>query len=140
MRHLDITLMFVSLWLLASMVIDAVTPKDLSIYMIGAAIAPATAVSAALYWLRVPTIDFGVVFATTWMVSEMILELITPQPLSPVMAAVAIAPLALVGIVVNYQGWRSAKTFPRTVDSAAHPGDAPAQEAPAVPARSEQSL
>ena len=64
MRHLDIVAMFASLWLLASMVLDATTPDELTVYMIGAAIAPVTVVSAVLYWLRVPTLDFAVVFAT----------------------------------------------------------------------------
>jgi hypothetical protein len=75
-RHVDAAIMFVSLWLLASMLLDALTPKELNVYMIGAAIAPATAIAAALYWLRVPTLDFAVVFATAWMVSAMVLEVI----------------------------------------------------------------
>ena len=40
MRHLDVAVMFASLWLLASMLIDVLTPKELTVYMIGAAIAP----------------------------------------------------------------------------------------------------
>jgi hypothetical protein len=111
-RHVDAAIMFVSLWLLASMVLDAVTPKELSVYLIGAAIAPATAISAALYWLRVPTLDFAVVFATVWMVSEMVLELVTPSPLSPVMSIVAVGPLVIVGIVINVQGRRRSKPKP----------------------------
>ena len=35
-RRIDIAAMFVSLWLLASMVIDVLTPKELTVYMIGA--------------------------------------------------------------------------------------------------------
>ncbi len=106
MKLIDITAMFVGLWLLTSMVIDVLTPKELTVYMIGAAIAPATAVSAILYWLRVPTIDFAVAFATLWMVSVMVLELITPKPLSPLMAVVAVAPMLVVGAVINFQCWR----------------------------------
>lgn len=106
MKLIDITAMFVGLWLLTSMVIDVLTPKELTVYMIGAAIAPATAVSAILYWLRVPTIDFAAVFATLWMVSVMVLELITPKPLSPLMAVVAVAPMLVVGAVINFQCWR----------------------------------
>jgi hypothetical protein len=105
-KLIDITAMFVGLWLLTSMVIDVLTPKELTVYMIGAAIAPATAVSAILYWLRVPTIDFAVVFATLWMVSVMVLELITPKPLSPLMAVVAVVPMLVVGAVINFQCWR----------------------------------
>ena len=41
MRHpLDFSLAAVTLWLLASMIIDAMTPKWLTVYMIGAALAP----------------------------------------------------------------------------------------------------
>jgi hypothetical protein len=104
--------MFVSLWLLASMVIDAVTPTELSVYLIGAAIAPATAVSAALYWLRVPTLDFSVAFATVWMASEMVLEMVTPKPLSPLMAVAAVLPMLVVGIVINVKSWRRSKPLP----------------------------
>jgi hypothetical protein len=111
-RHVDAAIMFVSLWLLASMVIDAVTPNELSVYLIGAAIAPATVISAVLYWLRVPTLDFAVVFATVWMASEMVLEMVTPKPLSPLMAVVAVAPMLIVGAIVNVQYWRRTRPKP----------------------------
>jgi hypothetical protein len=111
-RHVDAAIMFVSLWLLASMVIDAATPKEFSVYMIGAALAPATVISGVLYWLRVPTVDFAVVFATAWMISEMALEMLTPAPLSPLMAVVAVAPLLIVGTVVNVQHWRRSRPKP----------------------------
>ena len=109
MRQVDAAIMFVSLWLLASMVIDAVTPTELSVYLIGAAIAPATVISGALYWLRVPTLDFAAVFATVWMATEMVLEMLTPAPLSPLMALVAVAPMLIVGAVINVQYWRGTK-------------------------------
>lgn len=109
MRRFDVAAMFGSLWLLASMVIDAATPKELSVYMIGAAIAPATAISATLYWLRVPRTDFAVIFATLWMISVMVLELITPKPLSPLMVVIAFVPLVIVGIVLNFQYWRRSR-------------------------------
>ena len=109
MRRFDVAAMFGSLWLLASMVIDAATPKELSVYMIGAAIAPATAISATLYWLRVPRTDFAVIFATLWMISVMVLELITPKPLSPLMVLIAFVPLVIVGIVLNFQYWRRSR-------------------------------
>ena len=64
MRRFDVVAMFASLWLLASMVIDVATPKELTVFMIGAAIAPATGITALLYWARVPTLDFAVSFAT----------------------------------------------------------------------------
>ena len=93
MRRFDVVAMFVSLWLLASMVIDVATPKELTVYMIGAAIAPATTITALLYWLRVPTLDFAVSFATLWLVSGIVIELITPKPLSPFVALVTVAPM-----------------------------------------------
>ena len=109
MKRFDVAAMFVSLWLLASMVLDVATPKELTVYMIGAAIAPAATISALLYWLRVPRFDFVVSFATLWMVSGMLIEVITPKPLSPLIAIVAIAPMVIVGTVFklgNWRGWR----------------------------------
>ena len=105
MRRFDIAAMFGSLWLLASMLIDAVTPKELTVYMIGAAIAPATIISAIFYWLRVPTIDFAVIFATLWMISAMAIEFVTPTPLSPLLTVVALAPMVIVGITINTLHW-----------------------------------
>lgn len=106
MKHIDAVIMFVSLWLLASMLLDALTPPELNVYMIGAALAPSIFITALLYWLRIPPLDFALAFATVWMVSEMVLEMITPKPLSPVLAAVAVAPLLMVGALVNIQAWR----------------------------------
>jgi hypothetical protein len=112
MRRFDVVAMFVSLWLLASMVLDVATPKELTVYMIGAAIAPAAAISAFMYWLRVPTFDFMVSFATLWMVSGMLIELITPKPLSPLIAIVAVAPVVIVGTVFNLRSWRGWRRRP----------------------------
>jgi hypothetical protein len=105
-RHLDLAAMFASLWLLASMVLDVITPKDLSVYMIGATLAPPVAVLALLYWKKVPRFDFVVALATLWMVTGIVLELITPTPMSPIAAIVAIAPLVAVGIAVHVRRWR----------------------------------
>jgi hypothetical protein len=88
------------------MVLDVLTPPELTVYAIGAALAPATAISALLYWLGVPRIDFAVCFAVLWMVSGMVLELISPQPLSPYMIIVVVLPTVVVGIVINFQRWR----------------------------------
>lgn len=106
MKRFDMIVMFVSLWLLASMVIDVLTPNELTVYAIGAAIAPATAISALLYWLEVPRIDFAVCFSVLWMVSGMVLELISPVPLSPLTIVVTLVPMLVVGAVINYQCWR----------------------------------
>ena len=115
MRRFDVIAMFGSLWLLASMIIDVATPKELNVYMIGAALAPATAITAILYWLRVPRLDFVVSFATLWMVSGMALELITPKPLSPLMAVVAVAPMLIAGTAINFQNWRRSRRKPISV-------------------------
>jgi hypothetical protein len=115
MRRFDVVAMFVSLWLLASMVIDVATPKELTVYMIGTAIAPATTITALLYWLRVPTLDFAVSFATLWLVSGMVIELITPKPLSPFLALVTVAPMVIVGIVINFQRWRRSRRKPISI-------------------------
>ena len=106
MKRFDAIVMFVSLWLLTSMVVDVLTPKELTIYAIGGALAPATLVSALLYWLEVPRIDFAVSFSVLWMVSAMVLEMISPEPLSLYMIVVALAPALAVGIVINYQRYR----------------------------------
>ena len=106
MKRFDAIVMSVSLWLLASMVLDILTPKELTVYAIGAALAPATAISVLLYWLGVPRIDFAVCFSVLWMISGMVLELISPQPLSPYMIIVVVLPTAAVGIVINFQHWR----------------------------------
>jgi hypothetical protein len=108
-KRFDLVAMFASLWLLASMVIDAATPKELNVYMIGATLAPMAAISTALWWLRVPLLDFSVVFATLWMASVMVLEIITPKPMSLLMAAIAVVPLLIVGTVINFQRWRRSK-------------------------------
>jgi len=108
-RQLDVAAMFVSLWLLASMAIDALTPKELTVYMIGAAIAPAIVILAVLYWKRVPRYDFAVAFATLWMTTWIVLEFITPKPLSLLVMVVAVAPLAVVGAVINLRRWRHSK-------------------------------
>lgn len=110
MKRFDAIVMFASLWLLASMVIDVLTPNELTVYAIGGALAPATAISALLYWLEVPRIDFAVCFSVLWMVSGMVLELISPVPLSPLMIVVTIVPVLLVGTVINVQCWR--RSFP----------------------------
>ena len=106
MRYVDGAVMFFSLWLLASMLLDALTPPELTFYMIGPAIAPAVIVAGFLYWLRIPPLDYAVVFGTLWMVSEMVLEMITPKPLSSLMAVAAVAPLLLAGILVNVRQWQ----------------------------------
>ena len=58
MKHpIDTAVIFGALWLLASMLIDVLTPKELSVYVIGAALAPLTIVGALFYHLRLPPRD-----------------------------------------------------------------------------------
>lgn len=106
MKRFDMIVMFVSLWLLASMAIDVLTPNELTVYAIGTALAPATAISALLCWMGVPRIDFAVCFSVLWMVSGMVLELISPAPLPPFMVVVTFLPMLVVGTVINFQSWR----------------------------------
>jgi hypothetical protein len=116
MKRFDAIVMFASLWLLASMVIDVLTPKELTVYISGVAIAPATAAAALLYWLGVPRIDFAVCFSVLWMVSGMVLELISPVPLSPYVIVVTLLPILVVGAVINFLCWR--RSFAPTVPDA----------------------
>lgn len=114
MRHpIDVAAMFGSLWLLAAMVIDAATPRELSVHAIAAATAPATVIAAVLYWLRIPRIDFAVSFATLWLITTMVIEMITPKPLSPLAMLVAIAPSLIVGTVINVMSFRERGRSPR---------------------------
>jgi hypothetical protein len=108
-RHLDVAVMFASLWLLASMVIDAITPQELTVYMIAGTIAPAIIILAILYWKRVSRFDFAVALATLWMVTWIVLELISPKPMSLLLAAVAAMPLLAVGAVVNLRRCRGSR-------------------------------
>jgi hypothetical protein len=115
MRYVDGAVMFFSLWLLASMLLDALTPPELTFYMIGPAIAPAVMIAGFLYWLRIPPLDFALVFGTLWMISEMALEMITPKPLSPLMAVAAVTPLLVAGLLRNVQHWRQSCPSTRSV-------------------------
>src|SRR5580693_7728764 len=63
--------MFAALWLLGSMVLDYLTPKELTVYMIAAATAPAVIGTALSYYLRFPQIDFLLILATLWLVAAL---------------------------------------------------------------------
>jgi hypothetical protein len=98
-RHpIDAAIMFTALWVLASMTLDILTPKELTAVMIGEAIAPAMLLTALLYVLRYPLIDFTIMFATLWLVSAMVIEWIAPTPLSPLMIFGAFLPAGIVGL------------------------------------------
>jgi hypothetical protein len=108
-RHLDVVVMFASLWLLASMVVDAITPPELTVYTIATAIAPAMIILAFLYWKRVSRFDFAVALATLWLATWIILELLSPTPMPLLIAAVAAVPMIAVGAVVNFRRWRESR-------------------------------
>jgi len=95
---IDVLVMFISLWLLVSMIIDKATPKELTVYMIGTALAPAGVITAVLYWLKVPRYDFSVCVSMLWLVSIIVIEIITPKPLSWMIAVIAFAPAACVAL------------------------------------------
>jgi hypothetical protein len=96
-QPIDTAIMFTALWVLASMTLDILTPKELTAVMIGAAIAPAMLLAALLYVLRYPLIDFIIMFATLWLVSTMVIEWVTPKPLSPLLIIAAFVPAGAVG-------------------------------------------
>ena len=121
MRRIDVAAMFMSLWLLATMVIDVLTPKELTAWIIGTAIAPAVIALAILYYKRVPMFDFAVTFAALWMVSWIALEIVTPTPLSLIVVVIAAVPLVVMGVIANVQYWqrrrRGADTNPASSSS-----------------------
>jgi hypothetical protein len=107
-RHpIDIAIMFAALWLLGSMVLDYLTPKELTVYMIAAAIAPAVIGTALSYYLRFPTIDFVLILATLWLVAALTIELISPVPLPGYLIGAALAPALIVGAILHWHSYRS---------------------------------
>jgi hypothetical protein len=99
--------MFAALWLLGSMVLDYLTPKELTIYMIAAATAPAVVGSALAYYLRFSTIDFVLILATLWLIAAFTLEWISPVPLPGFMIGAAVAPALIVGAILRWHHYRS---------------------------------
>jgi hypothetical protein len=98
MRHpVDTAVMSGALWLLAAMLIDALTPKELNAIMVGEVLAPAVIVGAVFYHLKLPGLDLAISLATLWLVSVMAIEWITPKPISPYFLAAAVAPSMVVG-------------------------------------------
>ncbi len=98
-RHpVDIAVMFTALWVLASMILDLLTPVELTIYMIAAAIAPAVLVASLLYYFRFPLVDFAVMFAALWLLAAMTIEWISPKQLSSLMIVGAFVPALIVGV------------------------------------------
>ena len=110
MRHpIDTAVMFAALWLLGSMVLDYLTPKELTVYMIAAASAPAVIGSAIAYYLRFPRTDFAMIAATLWLVAVLIIEFISPVPLPGFLIPAALAPALIVGAILHWHRYRSGK-------------------------------
>ena len=107
-RHpIDVAIMFAALWLLGSMVLDYLTPKELTVYMIAAATAPAVIGTALSYYLRFPTIDFVLILATLWLIAALTIEWISPVPLPSFMMGAALAPALIVGAILHWHRYRS---------------------------------
>lgn len=104
MRHpLDIIAMFAALWLLAAMVLDALTPKELTAIMIGIAIGPAIVITAVFYYLRCPRTDFAAMFAALWLISDIAIAFVSPTQLPHFLIALGFLPALLIGTVLHWQ-------------------------------------
>jgi hypothetical protein len=103
-RHpIDIVAMFAAIWLLAAMVLDALTPKDLTAVMIGIAIAPAVVVTAIFYYLRCSRTDFAMMFAALWLISDIAIAFISLGPLPHFLVVLGFVPALLIGTVLHWQ-------------------------------------
>jgi hypothetical protein len=106
-RHpVDIAVMFAALWLLGSMVVDILTPRELTFYLIAAATGPAAIGTALCYFLRIPKIDFAMILVSLWLVASMAIEWISPAPLPDFMIGGALAPPLIVGAVLRWHCYR----------------------------------
>lgn len=104
MRHpLDIVAMFAALWLLAAMVLDALTPKDLTAVTIGIAIGPAIVVTAVFYYLRCARTDFAVMFAALWLISDIAIAFVSAARLPHFLIALGFLPALTIGTVLHWQ-------------------------------------
>ncbi|TYO63990.1 hypothetical protein FXV83_24560 [Bradyrhizobium hipponense] len=95
--------MFAAIWLLAAMMLDALTPKELTTVMIGIAIGPAIVITAVFYYLRCPRLDFAVMFAALWLISDIAIAFISPKQLPHFLIALGFVPALLIGIVLHWQ-------------------------------------
>jgi hypothetical protein len=98
--------MFLALWLLGSMVVDILTPKELTVYLAAAATGPAAFGTAICYWLRIPKVDFAMIIAVLWLVTSMAIELISPSPLPDYMIPGALVPPMIVGAALHWHRYR----------------------------------
>jgi uncharacterized membrane protein len=104
LRHpIDIVAMFAAIWLLAAMVLDALTPKELTAIMIGIAIGPAIVITAVFYYLRCPRTDFAVMFTALWLISDIAIAFISRKDLPHFLIVLGFVPALLLGIVLHWQ-------------------------------------
>jgi hypothetical protein len=99
--------MFAALWLLASMVLDYLTPRELTVYMIAAAIAPAVIGSGLGYYLRFSKSDFAVTFTALWLLAAFAIEWTSPVPLPGFLIAAAFTPALVIGAILHWHRYRS---------------------------------
>jgi len=107
-RHpVDIAIMYAALWLLGSLMLDYLTPKELTAYMIAAATAPAVIGTGLCYYLRFPKVDFAVISATLWLVAALTIDWFSPVPLPSFLIGAALAPALIVGAILRWHRYRS---------------------------------
>lgn len=110
-RPIDVATMFGVLWLLGSMVIDVLTPKELTVYMIAAATAPTVIAIGLCYYLQFPMIDFAMISAAFWLVAAIAIEWISPKPLPSYIIGAALVPVLIVGAVLHWRRYRSGESW-----------------------------
>jgi hypothetical protein len=110
-RPVDVATMFGVLWLLGSMVVDVLTPKELTVYMIAAATAPGVIVVGLCYYLQFPTIDFTMILATFWLAAAVAIGGISPKPLPSLVIAGALTPVLIAGAVLHWRRYRSGESW-----------------------------
>jgi hypothetical protein len=114
-RPIDVATMFGVLWLFGSMVIDVLTPKELTVYMIAAATAPTVVAIGLCYYLQFPMIDFAMISATFWLVAALAIEWISPKPLPTYIIGAALVPVLVVGAVLHWRRYRSGESWRTSV-------------------------
>jgi hypothetical protein len=113
-KPFDVAVMFLALWLWSTKIIDVLTPKELDVWIIGPAIAPATLITAVCYYRRIPILDFAIVFSAIWLTTTVVLHIITPKPLADAAAWIGLALPMIVGVVIRVATWCvSRKVMPR---------------------------
>jgi hypothetical protein len=105
-KPFDVAVMFLALWLLSANIIDILTPKEVDLYLIGPAIAPATILTAVLYYRRFPLLDFAIVFAALWLSTMVVLHIFAPKPLADEAAWIGLALPMTIGVVIRAATWR----------------------------------